>query len=579
MTATVLSRLAPLAALFVAVFARPAFAEPLTEAQGQALRALEMEFDVHHVTGTEAEREKAFASACEAGYNLACQRGAWVVYGTPDLPTAADLFGTACESGDSVACMVVGWNLDRNAVASGDRDRSWRSAAKLFRDQCDAGFQPACHDWGWFLYQNKGFKADPKSGIARWKKACDAGELASCTTLGALTVEGAPGIPANPREGATYLDKACNGGFAEACYQKAQLAGAAMSADERDRFLGAQCDAGHRMSCWALAQSYLNGSIQAPSQDRVDALLARGCDTGNGNSCFEAGRRETAKDKPDYGVAADRFARACSFGEMSGCTAQVELITGGKVQGSVKTAPQAFETACLKRNSAIACTELAMELMRGVDLARDPTRARALLHRACVSPESAARPCVELGHSYAEGMGGPRDRTTAAKFYRWACEAGDPRACELRGDLLLSGKGITRDDHDALAMYTKACEAGVAAACNKGGVILDEGTYVKRDAAGAQAMYQKACDGNDGAGCHGLGKMLEAGASGSADPVAARAAYERGAALGSVDAIREMARMLWDGLGGKKQRGKARQLAAKACQLGDAVACRGAEAI
>lgn len=579
MLSTVAPRLARFAALLMSLVSLPALAEPLSDAQTQALRALEMEFDVNKVTGTESDREAAFTRACEAGYNLACQRGAWVVYGTADLATAADLFGTACESGDRVACMVVGWNLDRNAVASGDRDRSWRTAAKLFRDQCDAGFQPACHDWGWFLYQNKGFKADPKSGVSRWKKACDAGDLASCTTLGVLAAEGGAGVAANKKEAATYLDKACNGGFPEACYQKAQLEGSTWDVAKRDEFLGAQCDAGHRMSCWSLAQSYLSGAATPPSATRLDALLARGCDTGNGNSCFEAGRREVAKEKPDYTIAADRFARACSYGEMSGCTSQVELITGGKVEGSVKTAPQAFETACLKRNSPVACTELAMELMRGVDLPRDPTRARALLHRACTTPESAPRACIELGHSYAEGMGGPRDRTIAAKYFRWACDAGDSRACEARGDLLLSGKGITRDDHDALAMFTKACEAGEAGACHKAGVILDEGTYVKRDGAAAQALYQKACDGNNGDGCHGLGRMLEEGATGTPDPVAARAAYDRGAQYGSVDAVRELSRMLWNGIGGKKQKGKARDLAAQACKAGDAVACRGAEAI
>jgi len=282
----------------------------------------------------------------------------------------------------------------------------------------------------------------------------------------------------------------------------------------------------------------------------------------------------------DHEAAGDFFARACDLGEIGGCTSQVELITQDLIEGAVKDSHTAFKTACLKRNSAAACTALAMELMRGVDLPRDPARARALLHRACIDADSSPKACYELGRSYSKGEGGDRDRTTGAKYFRYACDQGHMRACEDRGDLLNAGRGILRDDHDALAMYTRACEAGVAMACHKGAVILDEGTYVTADPAQATEMYQAACDYGSGEGCTGLGLMLEQGASPEEpNPIGAREAFERGIALGSISALREQARMLWNGVGGSKQRVRARRLASEACQKGDARACRGAEAL
>ncbi len=562
------------------LLAGPAAAEPLTDVQAQALHALEREFDIHRVSATDAESAQAFSEACDAGYNLACQRAAWVVYGEPDLANAADLFESSCEQGDAVACMVVGWHLDRSAPQSADRDRNWLRAARLFKAQCDEGFLPACYDWGWFLYQNKGFKADPRAGVRRWKSACEQGEMASCATLGVLSLQGGTGIARSTSAAEDYLQQACDGGFTDACYHLAILHWDERDPTARDEALGPLCEAGHRDSCWKMAQAYLSGEMKAPSDERLDWYLERGCEVGSANACFEAGRREMSKPEGvDFQLAAERFDRACDLGEMSGCTSLVDLITAEKVEGSVKTAPQAFETACLKRNSPEACTELAMELIRGVDLPRDPARARALLHRACHEATSLPQACKALGESYAEGIGGHRDRTTAAKYYRWACDAGELDACEARGDLLVTGRGITRDDQDALAMYTKACDGGRPSACHKAAVILDEATYVKRDIARAAELYKRACDGGFGAGCHGYGRMLEEGAGGEPDLVGARAAYERGIEYGSVDAMREQARLLWNGLGGKKQRKRARQLAAQACREGDAVACRGAEAL
>ena len=568
-----------LVALGLLCMSSQAVAGPITDAQRKALTALEMEFDRHHVTGSSDTLKDAFNDACKSGYNLACQRGAWVVYGKPNLDVAAELFDPACDDGDPVACQVVGWQLDRSAPQTSDRDRTWRAAALKFRVQCDEGFVPACHEYAWFLYLNKGFKADPRSGITRWKNACEEGDLPSCTTMGQLYATGATGVSQNASEAEANLTKACDGGFTQGCFEKGLLLDQEWTILARDEWYGKACEDGHREACWKLAHSYLSGAAEPPKEDRVIALVDRGCELGNAKSCYEAGQLRINQETPDYQVASERHHRACDLGDVASCASLVTMITEDKIEGTVKTAPQAFESACLKRGSAAACTALALELFRGVDLARDPARGRALLHRACVDSDSPIAACTALGTSYEQGQGGERDRTIAAKYFRWSCDQGDAQACLERGLLVSAGKGITRDDHDALAMYRKACEGGLAEGCHMGGVIFDEGTYVPRDIAAAGELYKSACDGGFGDGCTGFGKMLELGYAGEADPIAARAAYERGVALGSRSSMRENARMLWHGLGGKPSKREARSLAARACQAGDVVSCQGAAAL
>ena len=63
-------------AALLLTFAAPALAEEPTQAQLDAMTALELEFDIHHQTGSAEEVQAAFKKACEGGYSLACQRGA-----------------------------------------------------------------------------------------------------------------------------------------------------------------------------------------------------------------------------------------------------------------------------------------------------------------------------------------------------------------------------------------------------------------------------------------------------------------------------------------------------------------------
>jgi hypothetical protein len=547
------------------------------EARDLALAALRLDFDRDGVTAPQDALAAKFKEACDRGYNPACRRNNWLsAAGVPDPKKALDVFTPSCEAGDQVACLVMGWSLDAVArtLPPDDRDRAWRKAARQLKSDCDGGFAPACNDYASYLYENKGVDSDPAPALRRWNTACDAGELASCTTLGRLYLSGGPGVTSNATVALKFANKACDGKYAAGCALLGQIQDKSWTAPVVDKFYGGLCDQGYRDACWRLARVYFDGIYPEPQPGRLQGLFERGCDLGHAESCFEAGRW-SQDHGGDITQAAARFGRACALGDAGGCSAQVALILGGQVQGSVKDAFHAFDSACEQGESLPACKALALALLDGIQVPRDAERGRTLLGRVCTDERSDPQACAALAASYEEGVGGERDRTEASKYYRWACVGGELQSCQRRGELLTSDVGVRRDDHEALNMFQRACDGGLGLSCYEGGTILFEGTYVTRDLAGAQALFTKGCDLKEAKACFGLGQVDELGATGTPDMVGARSAYERGVTAGSLDSKRALARLLWEGYGGPKEHHRAKSLCREACQSGDAVACRG----
>ncbi|MEQ1565533.1 MAG: hypothetical protein ABMA64_07845 [Myxococcota bacterium] len=563
--------------LFVWVSAAPALAQSGGEARELALSALRLEFERDGVSASEEALAERFDLACDRGYNPACRRASWRKDDAPDPAAALEVFTPSCEAGDQVACLVMGWCLDTLAAEMTnveDRDRAWRRAARQLKADCDTGFQPACHDYAGYLYDNKGVDSEPAPALRRWNAACDAGEYASCTTLARLYAKGSPGAPASAATAARFAQRACDGKYAAGCMLVGEAKEAAWTASVTDTFYGALCDQGYRDGCWHLARMYYDGIFKEPAEGRLKGLFDQGCSLRHARSCFEAGRWEI-DHQGDVSVAAAKFGRACALGDAAGCASQVDLILSGRADGSVKDAFDAFDQACEQRQSAQACTALALALLDGVEVPRDAERARTLLTRVCVNERSDPRACFRLGQSFEDGLGGERDRTVASQFYRWGCAGGSTDSCMRRGQLLTSDVGVRRDDAEALNMFGRACEGGIAAGCREAGGILFEGTYLQRDLATSAEWFARGCDAKDGASCFGLGQVHEIGPSGAPDMAAAREAYERAIAASSLDAKRALARLLWQGFGGGKSRGRAKQLCREACQSGDPVACRG----
>jgi len=568
--------------LLVLAWSQPAEAQGAdraAEARDLALAALRLEFGHDNVSANDAELDAKYKTACERGYNPACRRGAWLIEGRLSTKQAVEVYQPSCDAGDPVACVVVGWSWDRMAAASSsddERDRLHRDAWKLFRTHCDKGFIPACHFYGASLYHNLGMEdVDPRAGLSRWSKACQAHEYASCTQLARLYRDGGDGIKRNSRSALSLAKKACSGGYADGCYLVGELSDRAWDATLIDTEYGRLCDAGHREACWRLARFYFDGVHVEPTSGRVMALFGRACELGHARACFEAGRWLQDNEGPPDG-SAQLFGRACELGDSAGCGAQVDMMLSGQVHGTIRDATHAFDIACEERRSMRACTQLAAALLEGVQVPRDAARGRRLLADACTDQDSAPDACFQLGQVVEQGIGGPRDRPAGAKFYSWACTAGSVQACMRRGELLyLDGSERQRDDREALSMFQRACEGKLARGCFLGGQIVDSGTNVPKDLPLAQSQYQLGCDLGSPEACNALGALETQGVSGVPDLSAARTAYESALSLGSIEAKRGMARLLWYGLGGRRDRGRAKDLCREACQSGDALACKG----
>lgn len=551
----------------------PAFAQA-PRGNALALEAFQLEFSREAVTATEPQLSERFTQACNAGHQLACLRRNWLIEGRANLQAAGKVVEKACENGDPLGCLVYAWALDEAAATSDSPERTWRNAARILKHHCDGGYQPACHEYAFYLFESRGFTADPRTSVPRWKPACDSGFLPSCTQLALLELEGAAGIARNERRALSQLESLCEQGHTRACHEWGSRVSSSWDADRADSFFRDLCMDGHMDSCWTLASRHLGDE---DDREGLAELLTQGCELGHPNACYESARRQTAGSKPDWEAAAHQFARACELGDSDGCKEFVDLQVDGHIPAGLRGQERLYDRACTEEHHTRACTILALGLISGVDVPRDPARGRQLLAQSCVDAYSDSEACTALAEAYEYGIGGDRDRTEAARYYRWACYNERYDACERRGDLLYSGVGIKRDDHEALAMLERACQHDREQACFKAGVILDDATYVSRDLERAADLYEQACDSGYGQACANLGRVLEEGARGLPGFEAARDAYAKGAELAHAESRRRLARLLWNGLGGRKDKRRARAMTREACQGGDPIACRGPE--
>lgn len=99
-----------------------------------------------------------------------------------------------------------------------------------FQTACEAGHLGACSRWAYVLYNGNAFgmRSDATKAKLLYRKACDGGEMASCTMLGIATVQGRGGAIGDAAAARPIFQKACEGGHMAGC---ANLAGMLWSAD------------------------------------------------------------------------------------------------------------------------------------------------------------------------------------------------------------------------------------------------------------------------------------------------------------------------------------------------------------
>lgn len=130
-----------------------------------------------------------------------------------------------------------------------------------------------------------------------------------------------------------------------------------------------------------------------------------------------------------------------------------------------------------------------------------------------------------LGICYANGLGVVVDCAVAAKYYRFAADAGHMEAQYNLGRCYAEGFGVVRDDEQAARYYALASAQGHAPSSFNLGVCLHLGTGVAVNESEAVRCYQLASEQGYADAQFALGSCYANGTGVSADPIRAAQYY------------------------------------------------------
>jgi hypothetical protein len=204
----------------------------------------------------------------------------------------------------------------------------------------------------------------------------------------------------------------------------------------------------------------------------------------------------------------------------------------------------------------------------GNDQAARYEEARAVLKRADVGPEEAARAfgmmkqAAEAGHLpamkglaylYESGTGTKASRAKALEWYRRAAEKDDALARFNLAHLLVSHpqqpgekpESVLARHAEGVEWYRRAADQGLTRACSAYGIILMRGDYqVTPDPAKAAPYLIKAAGDNDFEAMNALGLMYQSGTGVPLDCGAAETFLRKAAEGGHVKARANLGEML-----------------------------------
>jgi TPR repeat protein len=109
-----------------------------------------------------------------------------------------------------------------------------------------------------------------------------------------------------------------------------------------------------------------------------------------------------------------------------------------------------------------------------------------------------------LGISYRDGLGVPRDYVKAREWLKKAADKGDELAMAYLGDIYANGQGVAQDDAKAREWYEKAADKGDARSMTSLGWLYENGY---QDYVTAREWYKKAADKGDARAMANLGGL------------------------------------------------------------------------
>lgn len=155
-----------------------------------------------------------------------------------------------------------------------------------------------------------------------------------------------------------------------------------------------------------------------------------------------------ARGAPKNLVEAEKVAKkACEGGNAPGC---LHLALVKDAANDFAGATAAYESAC-KLKVFPACTNHAINVLKGVGAKRDEKRAMELLEKSCGESVKkgvqypSLRACVVLGQIYDQGVLVAANKDAAKRLYKLACYGGLEEGCERLG---MGPKNKNDDGHN-----------------------------------------------------------------------------------------------------------------------------------
>jgi hypothetical protein len=174
-----------------------------------------------------------------------------------------------------------------------------------------------------------------------------------------------------------------------------------------------------------------------------------------------------------------------------------------------------------------------------------------------------------LGVSYRDGNGLPKDSKKAAELFKKAADQGYAAAQNNLGMCYLSGEGVQKDLKKAAELFQKAADEGDAAAQNSLGASYANGEGVTKDLKKAAELFQKAADQGNPKAQYNLGVSYENGEGVTKDLKKAAELFQKAADQGNVQALHDLAVCYLRGEGVQKDSNEAAELFKKAADQGN----------
>jgi TPR repeat protein len=345
--------------------------------------------------------------------------------------------------------------------------------------------------------QAKAYRCQP-GDEAECTTQCEAGNADSCHNLAVLVERGKPGDQAAREQASKLYQKACDGGNLSSCTALSYRLDWKAEPDRVTSLLQKSCDGDNAISCRVLGNELIRGDRLGKDTGRGEQLLARACAMAEMFACGDLAwflwtERKQAKQALQVVAGSCERGNGASCSHVGGWLSQCE---DGRPPGfgvpqtktcesypttDAEKATQAFAQSCRKGYPG-ACHVAADRVHRGKGVTTDMKVVVELLELGCPSGWYA---CEKLGKLYEDGDGIPQDLGKALATYEKGCERRDKGDCFAAARV---AEKLGKDDVRRARLET-ACKYDSKLACDTWTKLLES----EGNTEAAKAIYGDVC--------------------------------------------------------------------------------------